>query len=106
MAGERTAAVVRHHVAQRLDEIDRGAAFGPVQLEVGPVEIPHDPFGIKEILELSEVGGPCGLHRGQARRLGLPRGVLDEEVKRTLSLWTFEPPGHPVDEVVELTLEP
>ncbi|HEX4598620.1 MAG TPA: TonB family protein [Burkholderiaceae bacterium] len=35
-----------------------------------------------------------------------PPGVLDEEVKRALSLWTFEPPGHPVDEVVRVTLEP
>ncbi|HEY4038247.1 MAG TPA: TonB family protein, partial [Burkholderiaceae bacterium] len=35
-----------------------------------------------------------------------PPGVLDEEVKRALSLWTFEAPGHPMDEVVRLTLEP
>ena len=35
-----------------------------------------------------------------------PSGVLDDEVKRVLSLWTFEPPGHPVDEVVQVTLEP
>jgi periplasmic protein TonB len=35
-----------------------------------------------------------------------PPGVLDDEVKRALSLWTFEPPGHPIDEVVQLTLKP
>jgi TonB family protein len=35
-----------------------------------------------------------------------PPGVLDDEVRRVLSLWTFEPPGHPADEVVQLSLEP
>jgi len=30
-----------------------GAALGPVQLEVGPVEVTHDPFGIKKIFELA-----------------------------------------------------
>jgi len=35
-----------------------------------------------------------------------PPGVLDDEVRRVLSLWTFEPPGHPMDEVVQLTLAP
>ena len=35
-----------------------------------------------------------------------PRGVLEDEVKRVLSLWTFDPPGRPMDEVVQLTLEP
>jgi protein TonB len=35
-----------------------------------------------------------------------PSGVLDDEVRRVLSLWTFDPPGHPTDEVIELTLKP
>jgi hypothetical protein len=52
MAGQGLAAVIGHHVAQGRREVDRGTALGPVQLEVGPVEITHDPFGIKEIFEL------------------------------------------------------
>jgi protein TonB len=35
-----------------------------------------------------------------------PPGVFDDEVRRTLSLWTFEPPGRPVDQVMELPLKP
>jgi TonB family protein len=35
-----------------------------------------------------------------------PPGVFDDEVRRVLSLWTFDPPGHPADEVIELTLKP
>ena len=35
-----------------------------------------------------------------------PPGVFDDEVRRVLSLWTFEPPGHPTDAIVQLTLQP
>jgi TonB family protein len=35
-----------------------------------------------------------------------PAGVVDDEVRRVLSLWTFDPPGHAMDEVVDLTLKP
>jgi TonB family protein len=35
-----------------------------------------------------------------------PQGVVDDEVRRTLSLWTFEPPGRSTDKIVELTLKP
>ena len=35
-----------------------------------------------------------------------PPGVLDDEVRRVLSLWTYDPPGRPTEDVVELTLEP
>ena len=58
------AAVIGHHVAEGVDEVHRGAAFGPVQLEVGPVQVTHDPFGIKKIFEFPEVGGTSGLQRG------------------------------------------
>jgi TonB family protein len=34
-----------------------------------------------------------------------PPGVFDDAVRRALSLWTFEPPGHPLDQVVDLTLK-
>jgi hypothetical protein len=46
VAGQRLAAVVGHHVAQGADEVRRGAALGPVQLKVGPVQVTDDPFGI------------------------------------------------------------
>jgi protein TonB len=35
-----------------------------------------------------------------------PPGVFDDEVRRALSLWTFEPPGHPAEQVVDLALKP
>jgi outer membrane biosynthesis protein TonB len=35
-----------------------------------------------------------------------PPGVLDDEVRRVLSLWTYDPPGRPTEDVVELTLKP
>ena len=35
-----------------------------------------------------------------------PARVLDDEVRRALSLWTFEPPGRPTEEVIDLTLKP
>jgi protein TonB len=35
-----------------------------------------------------------------------PARVFDDEVKRALSSWTFDPPGHPVDTTVELTFKP
>jgi len=35
-----------------------------------------------------------------------PSGVFDDEVRRALSLWSFEAPGHPTEQVVELTLKP
>lgn len=35
-----------------------------------------------------------------------PPRVFDEEVRRALSLWTFEPPGRPTEQVVDLTLKP
>jgi periplasmic protein TonB len=35
-----------------------------------------------------------------------PPRVLDDEVRRVLSLWTYEPPGHPSEDIVELTLRP
>ncbi len=34
-----------------------------------------------------------------------PPGVFDDAVRRALSLWTFEPPGHPLDQVIDLTLK-
>jgi TonB family protein len=33
-------------------------------------------------------------------------GVFDDEVRRALSLWTFEPTGQPTEQVVDLTLKP
>ena len=35
-----------------------------------------------------------------------PARVFDEEVKRALSLWTFDPPGRPVDTTVQLDFKP
>jgi TonB family protein len=35
-----------------------------------------------------------------------PPGVFDDEVRRALSLWTFEPPGRPMEKVFDLTLKP
>lgn len=35
-----------------------------------------------------------------------PPRVLDDEVRRVLSLWTYEPPGHPSEDIVDLTLRP
>jgi periplasmic protein TonB len=35
-----------------------------------------------------------------------PTRVFDDEVRRALSLWTFDPPGHPVTTTVELTFKP
>jgi protein TonB len=35
-----------------------------------------------------------------------PPGLFDDEVRRALSLWTYEPPGRPVEQVVDLTLKP
>jgi protein TonB len=35
-----------------------------------------------------------------------PPRVFDDEVRRALSLWTFEPTGRPSEEVVDLTLKP
>jgi TonB family protein len=35
-----------------------------------------------------------------------PPGIFDDEVRRALSLWTFEPPGHPAEQVVDLALKP
>ena len=32
-------------------------------------------------------------------------GYEDDAVRRALSLWTFEPPGHPLDQVIDLTLK-
>jgi TonB family protein len=34
-----------------------------------------------------------------------PPRVLDDEVRRALSLWTYEPPGQPAEDVVELTVK-
>jgi TonB family protein len=35
-----------------------------------------------------------------------PRGLFDDEVRRALSLWTFQAPGHPTEQVVDLSLKP
>jgi len=35
-----------------------------------------------------------------------PAGVFEDEVRRALSLWSFDPPGHPLDQVMDLTLKP
>jgi TonB family protein len=35
-----------------------------------------------------------------------PARVFDEEVKRALSAWTFDPPGRPVDTTVQLDFKP
>jgi TonB family protein len=35
-----------------------------------------------------------------------PQGVLDDEIRRALSLWTYDPPGRSVKDTVELTLKP
>jgi outer membrane biosynthesis protein TonB len=32
--------------------------------------------------------------------------VFDDEVRRALSLWTYDPPGHAVKTTVELTFKP
>jgi hypothetical protein len=53
VAGQGAAAVVGHHVTESAGEIRRGPALGPVQLEVGTMEITDDPFGIEETGELS-----------------------------------------------------
>jgi protein TonB len=34
-----------------------------------------------------------------------PPRVLDDEVRRALSLWTYDPPGQPAEDVVELTVK-
>jgi TonB family protein len=33
-----------------------------------------------------------------------PPRVLDDEVRRALSLWTYDPPGQPAEDVVDLTV--
>ena len=72
MAGQWLAAVVRHHVQHGRGQVDRVAASGPVQLEVGPVKVTHDPFGIKKIFELIT---PVGLTRKPVLlRYQLPSG--------------------------------
>ena len=63
VAGQGVAAVVGHHVAQGAGQVHRGAALRPGQLEVGAMQVTHDPFGIKKVLELPQVSGPCGLQR-------------------------------------------
>jgi TonB family protein len=35
-----------------------------------------------------------------------PKGIFDDEVRKALSLWSFEPPGQPKEAIVELTLKP
>jgi TonB family protein len=35
-----------------------------------------------------------------------PQGVLDDEIRRALSLWTYDPPGRSAEDTVELTLKP
>jgi len=35
-----------------------------------------------------------------------PPGVFDEEVRRALSLWTFEPLSHATEQIVDVTLKP
>ena len=35
-----------------------------------------------------------------------PQGVLDDEIRRALSLWTYDPPGRSAEDIVELTLKP
>jgi protein TonB len=35
-----------------------------------------------------------------------PPRVFDDEVKRALSAWTFDPPGQATDTTVELTFKP
>jgi periplasmic protein TonB len=38
--------------------------------------------------------------------LATPARVFDDEVRRALSTWTYEPPGHPTQTTVELTFKP
>jgi hypothetical protein len=49
VTAERAAAVVGDHLAEDADEVDRGPALGPLQLEVGAVQVTHDPFGIEKV---------------------------------------------------------
>ncbi len=35
-----------------------------------------------------------------------PPRIFDDEVKRALSGWTFDPPGRPVDTTIELMFKP
>ena len=53
MAGQGLAAVVGDHVAEGAGEIDRRAALGAVQLDVGTMQVADDPFGIEEPSELT-----------------------------------------------------
>jgi hypothetical protein len=40
------AAVVGDHLAEGAREVGRGAPHLPIELEVGPVQVSHYPFGI------------------------------------------------------------
>jgi hypothetical protein len=53
VAGQGFAAVVGDHLAEGTGEIRRGPALGPVQLEVGTMEVTDDPFGIEKTGELA-----------------------------------------------------
>jgi hypothetical protein len=66
VAGQGFAAVVGDHLAEGTGEIRRGPALGPVQLEVGTMEVTDDPFGIEKTGELAQVKLACGLKRRQA----------------------------------------
>jgi TonB family protein len=82
----------------------------------GPRPLSHDPPRIpQQAVQQGVVEGHAQVRlwitpEGKVDQVDVleasPPNVLNDEVKRALSLWTFEPPGHPMDQVLQLTLEP
>jgi hypothetical protein len=65
-AAQGFAAVVRDHVAQRGEHVDRAAGRGAVEFGVRAVEIADDAFGVGPVRVRAEVGVPGGVQRGTA----------------------------------------
>ena len=61
MTGQWAAAVVGHHVTECACHIRRRSALAAVQFEVGAVQVPHYPLGIKKIREVPQVRRAGGL---------------------------------------------
>lgn len=96
------------------------AALAPaVQPKSGPVELHprrHDPPQFPaRALRARVLEGHVMAHlwitaEGSVDQVDIvkatPARVFDEEVKRALSAWTFDPPGRAVDTTVDLTFKP
>src|ERR1700678_2139645 len=76
--GQWAAAVVSHHVTECACHIRGGSALAAIQLKVGAMEIPHYPFGIKKICEVSQVSRAGGLQGRQASRFPRACRILHE----------------------------